>query len=110
MYVCVLCPDGCPLCVFVCVFSYNHKRHQIRLPNRGTASDVAGMVSATILRKTVKDNRIVTPGTRTQFGCSVAEGVARVRRMEGGEKGERKKETPGGSVFGYDYNWITHMR
>lgn len=31
------------------------------LPRRGTASDVAGIVSATILRKTVRDNRIVTP-------------------------------------------------
>jgi hypothetical protein len=31
------------------------------LPSRGTASEVAGIVSATILRKTVRDNRIVTP-------------------------------------------------
>lgn len=31
------------------------------LPKRGTASDVAGIVSATMLRKTVRDNRIVTP-------------------------------------------------
>lgn len=33
------------------------------LPRRGTASEVAGIVSATILRKTVKDKRIVTPET-----------------------------------------------
>lgn len=31
------------------------------LPRRGTASEVAGMVSATIFRKTVNDKRIVTP-------------------------------------------------
>lgn len=31
------------------------------VPNKGTASDVAGIVSATILRNTVNDNKIVTP-------------------------------------------------
>lgn len=31
------------------------------LPNKGTASEVAGIVSATIFRNTVKDNKIVTP-------------------------------------------------
>ena len=31
------------------------------VPNNGTASDVAGIVSATILRKTVKESKIVTP-------------------------------------------------
>lgn len=31
------------------------------LPRSGTASDVAGIVSATMLRKTVSDKRIVTP-------------------------------------------------
>lgn len=31
------------------------------VPSSGTASDVAGMVSATILRKTVSDSRMVTP-------------------------------------------------
>ena len=31
------------------------------LPRRGTASEVAGIVSATMFRKTVRDNRIVTP-------------------------------------------------
>lgn len=30
-------------------------------PNNGTASDVAGIVSATMLRNTVSDKRIVTP-------------------------------------------------
>lgn len=30
-------------------------------PRSGTASEVAGIVSATIFRKTVSDNRIVTP-------------------------------------------------
>ena len=32
-----------------------------RVPNNGTASDVAGIVSATIFRKTVKESKIVTP-------------------------------------------------
>ena len=32
------------------------------IPNNGTASDVAGIVSATIFKNTVKDNKIVTPG------------------------------------------------
>ena len=32
-----------------------------RVPNKGTASDVAGIVSATIFRKTVKESKIVTP-------------------------------------------------
>lgn len=31
------------------------------VPNKGTASDVAGIVSATIFRKTVKESKIVTP-------------------------------------------------
>lgn len=31
------------------------------VPSRGTASEVAGIVSATILRNTVSDSRIVTP-------------------------------------------------
>lgn len=31
------------------------------LPNNGTASDVAGIVSATIFKNTVNDNKIVTP-------------------------------------------------
>lgn len=31
------------------------------VPNSGTASDVAGIVSATMFRNTVKDSRIVTP-------------------------------------------------
>lgn len=31
------------------------------LPKRGTASEVAGIVSATMFRKTVNDKRIVTP-------------------------------------------------
>lgn len=31
------------------------------VPRSGTASDVAGIVSATIFRNTVKDSRIVTP-------------------------------------------------
>ena len=33
----------------------------MKLPNNGTASDVAGIVSATIFKNTVRDNRIVTP-------------------------------------------------
>lgn len=35
-----------------------------RLPNKGTASDVAGIVSATMFRNTVRERRIVTPGRR----------------------------------------------
>lgn len=31
------------------------------LPKSGTASDVAGIVSATMFRNTVNDNKIVTP-------------------------------------------------
>lgn len=31
------------------------------VPNNGTASEVAGIVSATIFRNTVSDNKIVTP-------------------------------------------------
>lgn len=31
------------------------------VPRRGTASEVAGMVSATMFRKTVSDSRMVTP-------------------------------------------------
>lgn len=33
----------------------------VHSPRRGTASEVAGMVSATIFKKTVNDNKIVTP-------------------------------------------------
>lgn len=31
------------------------------VPSRGTASEVAGIVSATMFRKTVSESRIVTP-------------------------------------------------
>lgn len=31
------------------------------VPNKGTASDVAGIVSATMFKKTVSDSKIVTP-------------------------------------------------
>jgi len=31
------------------------------LPNNGTASEVAGIVSATILRNTVSESKMVTP-------------------------------------------------
>lgn len=31
------------------------------VPNSGTASEVAGIVSATMFRKTVSDSKIVTP-------------------------------------------------
>lgn len=31
------------------------------VPNNGTASDVAGMVSATMFRNTVSESKIVTP-------------------------------------------------
>jgi hypothetical protein len=33
----------------------------IILPSNGTASEVAGIVSATIFKNTVNDNKIVTP-------------------------------------------------
>jgi len=35
-----------------------------QLPNNGTASDVAGIVSATIFKNTVNDSKIVTPEAR----------------------------------------------
>lgn len=35
-------------------------------PSNGTASDVAGMISATSIKNTVRDSRIVTPETE---GC-----------------------------------------
>ncbi len=35
--------------------------NEVNLPNSGTASLVAGIVSATILRNTVRDKRMVTP-------------------------------------------------
>lgn len=37
------------------------------LPKRGTASEVAGIVSATMFRKTVNDRRIVTPLIKKMF-------------------------------------------
>lgn len=37
------------------------------LPKRGTASEVAGIVSATMFRKTVNDRRIVTPLIKNMF-------------------------------------------
>ena len=43
------------------VMSSAETQAQCHIPSSGTASEVAGMVSATILRKTVRDNRIVTP-------------------------------------------------
>lgn len=36
------------------------------LPSSGTASEVAGIVSATMFRKTVSDSKIVTPESRQQ--------------------------------------------
>lgn len=38
--------------------------NKIILPSRGTASEVAGIVSATILRNTVSESKIVTPRYR----------------------------------------------
>ena len=37
------------------------------LPNKGIASDTWGNVSATRLRNTVSDRRIVTPETKKEF-------------------------------------------
>lgn len=59
-------------------------------PSKGTASEVAGIVSATMLRKTVNDKRIVTPETRISifcyFTCSSRTGMRRlfieIRRRE----------------------------
>jgi hypothetical protein len=42
------------------------------LPKRGTASDVAGIVSATMLRKTVRDNKIVTPVEKTFLESAIS--------------------------------------
>lgn len=39
----------------------NEKMGTNSLPNNGTASDVAGIVSATIFKNTVNDSKIVTP-------------------------------------------------
>ena len=39
------------------------------IPIRGTASEVGGMVSATRRRKTIKDNKIVTPVRNKAFTC-----------------------------------------
>lgn len=44
----------------------------INLPNSGTASDVAGIVSATIFRNTVNDSKIVTPG---KYECTLTRDV-----------------------------------
>jgi len=60
------------------------------LPSNGTASDVAGIVSATIFRNTVNDNKIVTPARimmtshkrknnllcKTIGKCNLVDGVA----------------------------------
>lgn len=40
--------------------------NETNLPRRGTASEVAGIVSATMLRKTVRDSKIVTPENKPQ--------------------------------------------
>lgn len=46
------------------------------LPNNGTASDVAGIVSATIFKNTVNDSKIVTPVTFVViFGFTLGEFV-----------------------------------
>jgi hypothetical protein len=37
-----------------------------KIPIKGTASDVAGIFSATIFRKTVNDNKIVTPARKLE--------------------------------------------
>ena len=39
----------------------------LMVPMRGTASEVVGMLSATRFRKTVSDNRIVTPVITNQY-------------------------------------------
>lgn len=47
---------------------FAESRHDLRnLPNNGTASEVAGIVSATIFKNTVNDNKIVTPTKRNTF-------------------------------------------
>lgn len=39
-----------------------HPRIDLKIPIRGTASEVVGIDSATRFKKTVNDRRIVTPG------------------------------------------------
>lgn len=46
----------------------SHTTLQIILPSNGTASEVAGIVSATIFKNTVNDNKIVTPMKRWMRG------------------------------------------
>lgn len=60
------------------------------LPKRGTASDVAGIVSATILRKTVRDNRMVTP--ETEIGTEMVDNIT---------KKHTKLHTAGSSIITY---------
>lgn len=53
-------------------FSYWKINHIIKsvktsLPKSGTASDVAGIVSATIFRNTVRDRRMVTPAKEVRW-------------------------------------------
>lgn len=43
------------------------KKSLLHSPKSGTASDVAGIVSATIFRNTVNDKRIVTPARETDL-------------------------------------------
>lgn len=43
------------------------KKSLLHSPKSGTASDVAGIVSATMFRNTVNDKRIVTPARETDL-------------------------------------------
>lgn len=62
IYISSLCPNG--LYLGIASETQNNienLQEQLILPRRGTASEVAGIVSATMFRKTVRDKRIVTP-------------------------------------------------
>lgn len=45
------------------------------VPSSGTASDVAGIVSATMFRNTVSDSRIVTPVHNNKLKSTALEGI-----------------------------------
>lgn len=47
--------------IYATANTLSHQGKPNNLPNNGTASDVAGIVSATIFKNTVNDSKIVTP-------------------------------------------------
>lgn len=51
------------------------------LPNKGIASDTCGKVSATKLRNTVSDRRIVTPIKNSSVGILVSQPLSVVKTL-----------------------------